>query len=54
MMAKYGLVNESGQFIIPIEYAEILSLREGQQNKYVIVDVERKQRINKYKWNNYC
>lgn len=35
---KVGLVNEKGQFIIPTEYSNILIMKEGYKDEYIIVD----------------
>jgi len=35
---QVGLVDERGEPIIPVRYAEIFTLREGQREAYVVVD----------------
>ena len=35
---KVGLVNNVGQTIIPVNYAEIKVLEEGYNNEYLIID----------------
>ena len=35
---KVGLVNEKGQFIINVEYSIILTLAEGYNSEYIVVD----------------
>ena len=36
--SKVGLVNEKGQFIINAEYSRILTLAQGYNNEYIIID----------------
>ncbi len=37
-----GLVNEKGQIIVPVQYKNILTLKEGYKNEYIVVNENNK------------